>query len=271
LTTIDPHKLEILTNPEVIAVDQDTTGLQGQLISDNGAGLQVWVKKLHGKQSKERAVVLLNGEATAATMSVKWKDLNLLSIVSVRDLWKHADLEKTDSIFTSLIPSHGVVMLKVVGNKTNLQEVFEAEYAWINNFNLTRNSTIVDGQGKVVRDSVCSGHAKVTSLGNNADNYIEFRDVYSNYPGRYRLTISYLCGDSRNAELDVNGVNTHLTNLISGDKSITDHVTCTVRLKKGYNTIRISNSISPLPDIDKIQLDLNRPRMFYNQNLLSNN
>ena len=258
LTAIDPHKLEILTNPEILAVNQDTTGLQGQLISDYGEDLQVWTKKLHGKQSKERVVALLNRSANAATISVKWKDLNLLSIVSVRDLWKHTDLEKTDSIFTALIPSHGVVMLKVLGNKTNLQEVFEAEYAWINNFNLTQYSTIVPGQGKVVKDTICSGHAKVTSLGNNADNYIEFRDIYANYPGHYYLTISYLSGDNRSATLSVNGKDTLLTNLNSGGIESISNITYAVKLNKGVNTIRFSNALSKLPDFDKIQLNLNR-------------
>jgi hypothetical protein len=149
-------------------------------------------------------------------------------------------------------------MLKVVGNKTNLQEVFEAEYAWINNYNLTQNSAIVEGQGKVVRDSVCSGRAKVTSLGNNADNYIEFRDIYSNYPGRYRLTISYLSGENRSAILSVNGRDTLLTNLNSGGIESIRNITYPVKLKKGVNTIRLSNVTSKLPDFDKIQLNLNR-------------
>ena len=71
-------------------------------------------------------------------------------------------------------------MLKVVGDKAKLQEVYEAEYAWINNFNLTQNAEVVSGQGRVMADGKCSGHAKAAWLGNRADNYIEFRDVYAN-------------------------------------------------------------------------------------------
>lgn len=271
LTAIDPHTLDILTNKEVIAVNHDTTGLQGRLISDNGEGLQVWAKKLNGKQSKDWAVLLFNRSARAANMSVKWKELNLLSVVSVRDLWSHTNLEKIDSMYTSVVPSHGVVMLKVTGNKAFQHDSFEAEYAWINNLNLTQNSVVVAGQGKIVMDTLCSGRAKVSSLGNSADNYIEFRDIYASSIGRYHLTITYLCGENRNAVLTVNGINTLLTNLNSGNNTTTGHITCPVRLKKGYNTIRLSNATSPLPDIDKIQLDLNRPRLFINQNLFNTN
>lgn len=257
LTTISEHTKDILTNAEVIAVDQDTTGLQGHLVSDNGKGLQVWTKNLHGKQSKERAVVFLNKSSSPATMTVKWDELNLVGSAKVHDLWSHTDLGKKDSMFTATIPSHGVIMLKVVGNQTKLQEVFEAEYSWINNYNLTQNSANVPNQGSVTIDPTCSGGAKVISLGNNVDNYIEFRDIYSSHKGNYLLTLSYCCSDKRSGVMSVNGIDTLLTNLSSGSQSKFSNLTFSVSLAKGYNTIRFSNAKAELPDIDKIQLDLN--------------
>lgn len=255
LTKLTQRTKDILTNTEVIAVDQDTTGVQGHLVSDNGAGLQVWAKNLNGKQSNERAVVLFNRSAVATPMSVKWKDLNLAGAATVRDLWLHTDLGSMDSMYTDTVPSHGVIMLKVVGSQTRLQDVFEAEYAWINNFNLTQNSVVVANQGKVITDATCSGRAKAGWLGNSADNYIEFRDIYANVAGNYNLTISYLCGENRNAKFTVNGIDTLITNLNSGGWSTISTRTISVKLNTGYNTIRISNATGWLPDIDKIQLD----------------
>ncbi len=257
LTDISPLTKEILTNPEVIAVDQDTTGVQGRLISDNGLGQQVWAKNLNGKQSRERAVVLFNRNAKSASISVKWLDLNLQGPAFVSDLWSHTDLGSMDSMYTTTVPSHGVVMLKIVGRQTKLQDIFEAEYAWINNFNLTQNSVIVPGQANVVADSSCSGLAKVCSLGNSIDNYIEFRDIYAITSGRYHLTISFLSEINKNATLSVNGADTLLTNLNSGGPEIIGMHTYSVFLNKGFNTIRFTNATQPLPDIDKIQLDLN--------------
>jgi len=257
LTTIPPQTIEILTNAEVIGVNQDTTGLQAHLVSDNRAGLQVWAKHLNGKQSRELAVVLFNRSAVAATMSVKWKDLNLKGAVSIRDLWMHTNLESIDSMFTTLVPSHGVVMLKVTGIESNLQEVFEAEYAWINNFNLTQNGAIVTGQGSVARDTICSGGAKVNFLGNSPDNCIEFRDIFANNPGSYHLKIFYLCRENRSATISVNGKDTVLTDLNSGRLNAIANLTIPINLTKGYNTVRISNATAMLPDIDKIQLNLN--------------
>ena len=257
LTNITRHTKEILTNSEVIEVDQDTTGVQAHLIYENDAGLQIWAKNLHGKQSKERAVVLFNRSSKTATMALKWKDLHLTGAVSIRDLWLHKDTVSKDSMFTTTVPSHGVVMLKILGSHSVLQEVFEAEYAWINNFNLTQNSVILADQGRVVKDTTCSGNAKVSSLGKSADNYIEFRDIYSNNSGSYHLTISYLSGENRSAVLSINGKDTILTNLNSGSSEIVKNNTVPVELNKGYNTIRISNMTERLPDIDKIQLNLN--------------
>jgi len=261
LSTINQHTTDILTNREVIAVDQDTTGVQGHLVTDNGAGLQVWAKNLNGKQSRERAVVLFNRSASKTTMSVKWKDLNLAGMVYGRNLWSHSDFKSKDSVYKTTVPSHGVVLLKVIGNQTRLQEVFEAEYAWINNFNLTQNSVIRAGQGNVAIDSICSGRAKVVSLGKNTGNYIEFRDIFANNTGRYHLTISYLCQENRHATMNVNGKDTLLADFKSGSIEPIQKCTYSVKLNKGNNTIRFTNSTEALPDFDKIQLELNKPTL----------
>lgn len=259
MTNMTRNTKDILMNTEVISVNQDTTGTQGHLVSDNGAGLQVWAKNLNGKQSLERAVVLFNRSGVAASMSVKWKDLDLDGVSSIRDLWLHKDIEISDSIYSVIVPSHGVTMLRVVGSQSRLQEVFEAEYAWINNFNLLSNTTVIANQGRATTDANCSGRAKASWLGMSFDNYIEFREVFANFAGRYNLTLSYLSGENRRATISINGKDTILTNLNSGGWSTVRNSTFSVALLKGYNTIRISNSTEWLPDLDKIQLDLRKP------------
>lgn len=258
MTNISQTTKNILTNTEVIAVNQDTTGLQAKIVTDNGSGLQVWSKNLNGKLSKERAVVLFNRSAAAATMSVKWKDLNLVGSASVRDLWLHSDLGTLDSMYAATVPSHGVVMLKVVGNDTKLQEVYEAEYGWINNFNLTSNSVVIGSQGIASTDATCSGRGKAGWLGNRADNYLEFRDIYANTDGNYNITITYISGENRTATMTVNGKDTVLTALNSGSWTALKNSTYKITLKKGYNTIRFANATGWLPDFDKIHLDLNK-------------
>ena len=258
LTKMTAATKAILTNPEVIAVNQDTTGLQAKLVSDNTRGLQVWAKPLNGRLSKERAVVLFNRSEVAANISVKWKELNLIGSALVRDLWNRTDKGYYDSIYTATVPAHGVVMLKVTGSAITLPEVFEAEYAWMKNFNLTVNSAVLADQGRALTDTTCSGRGKAGWLGNRADNYIEFRDVYANTDGKYSLKITYMSGENRNMTMNLNGKDTLLSSLNSGSWTSLKTNTYTVSLKKGYNILRFYNSTGWMPDLDKIQLDLNK-------------
>ena len=102
---------DILTNREVLAVDQDSLGEQGWLAEQPAPGLQVWVKPL---EDGSRAVALLNRTAAAAQMSVDWKAIGLLpGRAAVRDLWAHADRGTFAAGYGAAVPSHAVLMLKV--------------------------------------------------------------------------------------------------------------------------------------------------------------
>ena len=103
----------VLTNADVIAVDQDPAGIQGKPISTSTT-LEVWSKKLSGDQTY--AVVLFNRTAASAAITVTWSSLGMTSTsATVRDLWSHTDLGPTATQYSATVPSHGVVMLKVVG------------------------------------------------------------------------------------------------------------------------------------------------------------
>ncbi len=247
----------ILTNPEVIAVNQDPAGLQAHLLSQKDSA-QVWAKNLNDRQSKEFAVALFNQGNTPATISVKWKDLNIVGKAMVRDLWTRTDLGILDSMYTVTVPGHGISLIKVTAGKTKQKEVFEAEYAWVNNFNLTSNSAIIPNQGKPASDGSCSGGAKVINIGGRADNFIEFRDVYAMKAGKYTLNLYYLSAENRSAILSVNGTETQLSNLNSGGAKSIAKTSIPVKLKAGYNVVRIYNPTGMAPDMDKIEINLNR-------------
>src|SRR2546421_6987350 len=61
---ISPGTRDILTNPDVIAVDQDSLGVQGMLVREGPPELQVWAKRL---KDGARAVALLNREIGRAS------------------------------------------------------------------------------------------------------------------------------------------------------------------------------------------------------------
>jgi alpha-galactosidase len=104
----------ILTNPDVIAVDQDPLGKQGTLVATPGSNLQVWSKQLSGTNA--RAVALFNRSGAAASIAVTWTQIGLpAGAATVRDLYAQKDLGTSmDSYTATSVPSHGVVMLKIV-------------------------------------------------------------------------------------------------------------------------------------------------------------
>ncbi len=111
LRSMDDTTRSILTNAEVIAVDQDSLGVQGTLVFQEHTGLQTWVKRL---RDGSRAVALLNRTDSAAEISVPISRLGITTrSARVRDLWAHADLAPVTGGLKITVPSHGVAMLRV--------------------------------------------------------------------------------------------------------------------------------------------------------------
>jgi len=112
LDHMTPAIHDILTNKEVIAVDQDPLGIGGRRVHHASDGWDIWLKPLTGGR---QAVLLLNRGGRDPTMTVKWSELGLAvdKSVAVRDLWEHRDLGSKTGLFSAPVPSHGVVMVVV--------------------------------------------------------------------------------------------------------------------------------------------------------------
>jgi alpha-galactosidase len=109
LRTMNDSTRDILTNRDVIAVDQDWGGKQGYKIRDDG-DLEVWMKPMH---DGDRAVVLLNRGQTTSPVSISTTALGLSAGThATRDLWTHANATVNDSVTATLSP-HSVAMLLV--------------------------------------------------------------------------------------------------------------------------------------------------------------
>lgn len=101
---------EILTNREVIAIDQDPAGNQGHRVAKSGEQ-EVWARPL---ADGGFAIGLFNRGAASAAVTVKWSDLGLgTPPTTARDLWAHSDVKLDGPEYTASVPSHGVAMLRV--------------------------------------------------------------------------------------------------------------------------------------------------------------
>lgn len=109
LSKVSPADLAILTNKEVIAVDQDAKGAQGHRVAEEGP-LEVWAKPL---ADGSYAVGLFNRGESANPVTLHFKDIGIQSAAKLRDLWSHRDLGSFTGSYTATVPHHGAVMLKV--------------------------------------------------------------------------------------------------------------------------------------------------------------
>jgi alpha-galactosidase len=109
LSKMSAADLAILTNKEVIAVDQDAKGVQGHRVAQEGP-LEVWAKPL---ADGSYAVGLFNRGESANPVTLQLKDIGISGSARVRDLWAHRDLGSFSGRYTTTVPRHGAAMLKV--------------------------------------------------------------------------------------------------------------------------------------------------------------
>ena len=109
LTKVDPFTLSLLTNDEVIAVDQDPLGRAARRITQD-RDLEVWARPL---ADGSLAVGLFNRGEIADTVHVHWSDLGITGEKTVRDLWRQKDIGNFGGEYSALVPRHGVILIKV--------------------------------------------------------------------------------------------------------------------------------------------------------------
>ncbi len=109
LSKMTPETLAILTNPEVVAVDQDSRGVQGHRVWEEGP-YEIWTKPLADGST---AVGLFNRGEDAEDIKLDFSAIGAPSSASVRDLWARKDLGSFTGSFTAKVPRHGVALVKV--------------------------------------------------------------------------------------------------------------------------------------------------------------
>lgn len=110
LTHMSAATLAILTNPEVIAVDQDRASVEGRRVWEEGP-LEIWAKPLAGGS---QAVGLFNRDEHPMKIELRFSDIGVSKPALLRDLWLHKDLGVFKESFSAEIPRHGAELLKVM-------------------------------------------------------------------------------------------------------------------------------------------------------------
>jgi hypothetical protein len=107
LTQLDSYGRSLLTNDEVIAVDQ--AGVPARPVSTS-APQQVWSAKLH---DGSYVVALFNLDSSPATVTADLGDLGIDHATSVRDLWQHTTTHPSSNTIGETLPAHGSALFRV--------------------------------------------------------------------------------------------------------------------------------------------------------------
>jgi alpha-galactosidase len=109
LSKMTPETLSILTNKEVVAIDQDPLGKQGYRLSAVGP-IEIWEKPLSGGA---KAVALFNRGESVWPITLDLKSVGFSQGAKLRDLWAGKDVQSTNGSYTAPVPSHGAVLLRI--------------------------------------------------------------------------------------------------------------------------------------------------------------
>jgi hypothetical protein len=241
LTKLDAYGISLLTNREVIAIDQQ--GVPARPVTPVGTA-QTW-----GMRNKDGSytVALFNMGSFPATVSANWTSFGFAGKADVRDVWAGRGIGSYNGGISATVPSHGTRLFRVTprshGTATT---VYEAESA--------QNAAVL---GAAPADCAqCSGGKKVGNLYNGGA--LQFRNIRVPRTGTYQVNIRYVSGDPRSATVSANGQTpSNVSFVSSGGWDIPATATVPLQLHAGTNTIEIdSSSATYSPDIDRIEVPL---------------
>lgn len=254
LATISDNTCALLANKDLIALNQDSLGLQAYVVQHTG-DTYVLVKDVKQREGLTRAVALYNSGDESTQMKLDMREVDLAGEVTVRDLISHDTFTlPADVPYTVTVASHGTRFLRLTAEARLTRTRYEAETAYLSAYQEIVNNQVAQ-TAIYCDDNVCSGREKVGWLGMSANNDLQWRHVNVPEAGDYTMTISYQSGENRSIYVQVNGTNT-ATPLTcnSGSWSSIGTVSIPIKLQKGDNVVRLYNPSAWMPDIDCMTL-----------------
>ncbi|MBQ0887045.1 carbohydrate-binding protein [Streptomyces sp. RM72] len=240
LTRLDSYGLSLLTNKEVIAVNQGDTPPADLVTASDPQ--QVWAAK---NPDGTYTVALFNLADGPAAVTADFPALGFSGKAAVRDLWNHENLGTHRHKITQALPAHGSRLFTVTPEGASAVPLtgYEAE----------SGGNTLAGSASVGDCSACSDGRKVGNL--YLGGKLTFNDVVVPEAGTYQVRISYLSGDPRAASVSANGGGAvRHTFASTGGWGTVSTATVPVQLKAGANTLTIDSGSDYAPDIDRIDV-----------------
>lgn len=244
LGSIKPQTLELLKNPELIALSQDKPHQQAYPVALSN-GVHILVKDVKTPYGNQRAVAFYNPANNNANATLDFRDVDLAGNVKVRNVFDRKDEgTRTDGKLEVNVPAHGCRIFVLTGAKRLDRQRYEAETAYISDYQELWNNQ-AKKTGIYEYDNNCSAGMKATWLGSSAQNDLQWQHVYVKKGGKRTLTFKCMSPDKRHFTVSVNGKNV-ATLSVQGNET----VSVSVKLNKGNNIVRLHNDNAWMPDVD---------------------
>ena len=253
MTSLSASTLGLLTNEELIALNQDALHQQAYVVKQDG-GTYVLVKDILEWNGPTRAVAFYNPTDEARDMSIAFDAIDLGGQVLVRDLFSHTDLGVLTGHLGIRVPAHATRIYTLTADTRYERNFYEGECGYLGCYQELLNH--VSAETAIYEPcEAASGGMVAGWLGRKAANDVQWRNVYSENGGDYELTIAYVSGENRDMTLDVNGSVVHtFTGCNSGGWNRVATASLGISLLPGNNIIRLFHSSAWMPSIDCISL-----------------
>jgi alpha-galactosidase len=238
MSAIDTNGTNLLTNDEVIGVDQ--TGEPATQLA--GGLMPVWASDLGNEAF---SVALFNLNAFPSEVTVRWKDLGFVDASNVRDVWNRKDLGEFKQKFSSVILGHGARLFRVTKSGVVDQQQSQGYVAFLGTTN---------GKTAFIRCPTCASAHEVVKLGLEKDNYVDIKGVHAAKSGIYRMQIDAATNGPSDLFYQVNGGVETAVKIGGSSFSIPSNTIVPVSLKAGDNTIRFQNPTGIAPYLDLVTI-----------------
>ena len=256
MANIKPKALKLLTNRDLIALNQDPLHLQAYIAAKQGECF-VLVKDILQLQGQERAFAVYNPSDKAQTVSLKFSTIDLGGKVELYDCFAQCNAGIVIDSMVINVPAHGTRIYRAKAEQRLERKVYEAETALLGHYQELHPYNDLFTATFLADPYKTSGGYFACYLGYRPGNDLQWQHVYAHKSGRRTMTIRYFSAENREFNVDVNGQ--HIGNYpvkgIKKDWTTPQYIKVDINLNKGDNVIRLWSDGALMPDIDKMELD----------------
>ena len=247
---IPKSTMELITNPYLLAVNQNDLGCQAYVARREGDAY-ILVKDAGARFGTSRYVALYNGSDAEHEFTVRAGELDLGGTVDAFDLVEMADVGRFENSVSVTVAPHGSKFYRFDAARRLPRVIYEAESAFLSDYQELSDGA-KSGTAFPAQREGASGGVLVRYLGNRATNDLVWREVKVDAAGDYVLTFHYAAEDDRAFDLSIDGGEGVRIAAPAANGGAIAAVATRARLGSGVHTVRISNATAWTPDIDRM-------------------